>query len=96
MIEHLPVPTTGEELLRLAASVTPAQLPPHIREDVQQAICLDLLTERVEAGTLRDARFVRRRYVNDAYGLSDRFRFISTDAPIYADGMTTVGERLRA
>jgi hypothetical protein len=98
-VESVPVPLTeeeraGREILSFAASVLPKILAPEIREDAMQAICLDLIAGNIEAGELKDRRIVGR-YIADARGLNDRFRFISTDAPI-GDTDLTVGDRLVA
>jgi hypothetical protein len=94
--ENIPTPETGEALLEFADSVLPDAIPLSVRDDARQQICVDLLTHAIVAGMLLNRAFVRRRYINPAYGLTSRFRFISTDAPIYADGKTTIGERLVA
>jgi hypothetical protein len=84
----------GAELMELVGSVVPENLPEEIRQEVQAAIIIDLLNKSVKPEQLKVARFVRR-YVSAAYGLQNRYRFTSLDAPV-GDGETTLGELIAA
>jgi hypothetical protein len=88
------VELSGEELMEFATSLLPMNLPAEIREEARQAIVLDLLTKKVSADALKDARLIRR-YVSAAYGFQNSYRFRSLDAPVN-DGETTLGELIAA
>jgi hypothetical protein len=85
---------TGDELIKCAASALPKTLTLEAREDAIQAMCLDLIAGNIEVEALKEKRVVNR-YIADARGLNDRFRFVSMDAPI-GDSDLTVGDRLVA
>jgi hypothetical protein len=94
IVPDIPTPKTGEELLRFASNVLPECLPLEIQEEARQNICLDLIGRVVVAGALLNIRYVRRRYVNPLYGMNNRFKFASLDAPVRAGSSRTLGETM--
>lgn len=82
------------ELMRFASTLAPSHLPAEVREEVAQAVTVDLLSGVVTRDEL-DARRVRR-YVKDAFGLRDAYRFRSLDAPTNDEDGRTLGETLAA
>lgn len=80
--------------MKFAHSVIPASLLAEIREEVEQAIILDLLSRQIKPEALLNHRVVRQ-YVRAAYGFQDAYRFKSLDAPV-GDGESTLGELLAA
>ena len=85
---------TAEELMSLAAEAVPLHLPAEIREEVKQAIILDLLSRKVEAGALSDSRFIRK-HVRAAYGLQDGYKFRPLDSPA-KEGKQPLGDLIAA
>jgi hypothetical protein len=83
----------ARELMKYAESVTPAHLPAEAREEVAQAIAVDLLSGEVSREELNPPAV--RRYVRDAYGLQG-YRFRSLDAPVRDGDGRTLGELLAA
>ena len=74
-------PAVGENLMEIASSVLPANLPDGIREEAKSAIVVDLLSEQVTPEALKDALMVRR-YIRAAYGFQNQYKFSSLDASI--------------
>lgn len=86
--------STGERLIEIATRALPTRLPAEIKEEARQAIVLDLLTKKIKPDALKDSQLVKR-YVRDAWGLQDRYRFRSLDEPL-KDGDCTLGELIAA
>jgi hypothetical protein len=82
----------GSELLTFIESLLPPNLPADAREEARQAIAVDVLKKKVRRKQLNPQSV--RRYVREAFGLNDKFRFLFLDQPCAGAGTSAFGELL--